>query len=194
MRGCRLLLVGLLGLGVAACGDDDATVTTAVTTTAAVMTTALACTPPASTSDRIGAGFPNGLSPRVGADARIGLHPCFERFVIEFGGTGPFPGWFVRYVPLPVRADPSDLPVDLPGAGAAIVVTIQAWMPDPFGNVGYSGPTTLPSAGFRTFRAVTQVGNFESTASWALGVDRVRGFSTMVLSDPPRLVIDVATG
>jgi hypothetical protein len=134
------------------------------------------------------------LSSLVGADARIGIHPCFERFVIEFAGTGGFPGWFVRYGALPVKADPSDLPVDLPGATAALLVTAQVWMPDPFENRGYQGPTTLPVRGFRTIRAVTQTSNYEGTTVWAIGVDRQRGFSTMVLADPPRLVVDVAVG
>ncbi len=222
MRVVQLIVAGFLALGAAACGDDGgsstsssaasststalvtaATTTSTVTTTTAATvaptteeptTTAVACTPPSSTTERTGGGFPNGLSRLVGADARAGIHPCFERFVIEFGGTGALPGWWVRYVPLPVKADPSDLPVDLPGAGAAIVVTVQTWMPDPFGNVGYPGPGTVPVAGFRTFKVIKQIGNFEGTTSWAIGIDRQRGFSTMVLANPPRLVVDVAVG
>jgi hypothetical protein len=130
----------------------------------------------------------------VGSDARLGIHPCYERFVIEFAGTGPFPGWWVRYEPLPVKADPSDLPVDLPGATAALVVTAQVWMPDPFEDRGYQGPSTLPVNGYRTITAVKQTSNYEGTTVWAIGVDRQRGFSTTVLSNPARLVVDVAVG
>jgi hypothetical protein len=167
----------------------------AATTAPPATTTTTAAADPCPTgtgTDLRSDGWPGRLSSLVGVDARVGVHPCYERFVVELGGTGAFPGWAARYVDLPVRADPSDLPVSLPGA-AALLLTVEAWMPDMEGN-GYRGPPSLDVAGFAALQAVVQTSNYEGVTSWALALDRVRPFRVLALTNPPRLVVDVVTG
>jgi hypothetical protein len=75
-------------------------------------------------------GFPNRLSSLVGVDIRTGGHECFERVVLEFGGTGELPGYRVQYEGDPILDSPSGEPVDVAG-DATLVVSVGAGCPTP---------------------------------------------------------------
>jgi hypothetical protein len=135
-------------------------------------------------------GFPNRLSTLVGADIRTGGHECFERVVLELQGTGELPGYQVRYEPDPILDSPSGEPVDVAG-DATLVLSVGAWMPDIEGN-GYPGPREFVPTNVANILELQQIENFEGMNAWAIGLDRQRDFTVTTLTDPVRIVIDIA--
>jgi len=136
-------------------------------------------------------GFPFQMSSLVGSDIRTGEHPCFERVVLELQGEGELPGYRVEYVPDPVRLSPSDLPVELAG-DATLVLSVASWMTDTEGN-GYQGPTQFFPTGLTHIMELLLIENFEGLHAWAIGIDEQRDFTVTTLTEPPRIVIDVAS-
>jgi hypothetical protein len=135
-------------------------------------------------------GFPNRLSSLVGTDVRTGGHECFERVVLELGGTGGLPGYQVQYEPDPILDSPSGVQVDVAG-DATLVLRVGAWMPDTEGN-GYSGPREFVPTNVVNIKELQQIENFEGITAWAIGLDRQRDFTVSTLTDPFRIVIDIA--
>jgi hypothetical protein len=137
-------------------------------------------------------GFPMRLSSLVGVDIRTGAHACFERVVVEFGGTGDMPGVRVEYVDDPVLLSPSDMTVEVAGE-ATLIVAFGAWMPSIDGD-GYAGPTDVAPTNVAHVLQLRQVENFEGMAAWAIGLDVARPYRVDLLDGPPRIVIDIASG
>jgi hypothetical protein len=135
-------------------------------------------------------GFPNRLSSLVGVDIRTGGHECFERVVLEFGGSGELPGYQVQYEGDPILDSPSGEPVDVAG-DATLVVSVGAWMPDIEGN-GYQGPREFVPTNVVNVKELQQIENFEGMNAWAIGLDRQRDFTVSTLTEPFRIVIDIA--
>ena len=104
-------------------------------------------------------GFPNRLSSLVGTDIRTGGHECFERVVLELGGSGELPGYQVQYEPDPILDSPSGEPVDVAG-DATLVLSVGAWMPDIEGN-GYQGPREFVPTNVVNIKELQQIENFE---------------------------------
>src|SRR5918995_8379 len=133
--------------------------------------------------------FPSRMSSLVGVDIRTGAHDCFERVVVEFGGSGELPGYQVQYEPDPILDSPSGEPVDIAG-DATLVISFGAWMPDTEGN-GYSGPREFVPDNVSNILELQQIENFEGQGAWAIGLDQQRGFVVSTLTDPVRIVIDI---
>lgn len=135
-------------------------------------------------------GFPGRMSSLVGREIRTGGHDCFERVVLELQGTGDLPGYFVRYEPDPILDDPSGFPVDIAGE-ATLVVSFGSWFIDPEGN-GYTGPQEIRPTNVVNILELELIENNEGQSSWAIGLDRQRDFAVSTLTDPVRIVIDIA--
>jgi hypothetical protein len=131
------------------------------------------------------------MSSLVGREIRTGTHPCFERVVLELQGDGAMPGYRVQYVDDPVRLSPSDLDVDIAG-DATLVLSVAAWMTTMEGE-GYDGPDQIVPTNVELIEELRLIENFEGMHQWAIGLDRVRPFSVTTLSDPARIVIDIAS-
>ena len=121
---------------------------------------------------------------------RAGQHPCYDRLVLDVGGTTHINSWRVSYVDA-VRSDGSGAVVPLKG-GAFLQI-----------NLGVNNVSTPPAhsgdvanvSGFRTFREVAAAGGFEGHTSEGLGVRARLPFRVFTLSGPgstARVVIDVA--
>ena len=137
------------------------------------------------------AGGPNSTAALV--DVRTGRHVGFERVVFEFSNT--LPGYSVRYVELPITADPSDLPIDLLADGALMVRMSAASGVDlssADARRTYTGPTRV-GAGYPAVHEVVQVGDFEGVLQWAISTWTRPPFRVTTLANPPRLVIDIAS-
>lgn len=170
---------------------EGATTTPAVTTLDTTTTTVVCSFE--GDDEAVSVDFPMGMSSLVGTDIRVGGHDCFERVVIEFGGQGTMPGYRVRYEPDDQITDsPRGEPVELDG-DATLVISAAAWMPDMEGN-GYAGPSTIDPTNVTTITELVQLENFEGMFQWAVGLDRQHDFTVDWLTDPPRLVVDIATG
>jgi hypothetical protein len=153
-------------------------------------TTATNC-PPTGSVDPKEENFPELMS-LLGSDVRTGLHPCFERIVIELEGDGPLPGWWVRYAEGPVSLGQTDDQfVELRG-DADLLITVSSWMTDMEGN-GYQGDRQILPEGLTAIEELYLIDNFEGMHTWAVGLDQERPFSVFTLTEPPRIVIDVST-
>lgn len=132
---------------------------------------------------------------------RVGRHDCFDRLVVDLSGT-PAPGYDVRYIDPPFRAQGSGAPLLVAG-GAVLQVTVRAPAYDDDGRptVAWQAtdivvhPQELQAAGYRTFRDLVWGGSFEGYSSFGLGVRARLPFRVFRLDGPgagSRLVVDVA--
>jgi hypothetical protein len=118
--------------------------------------------------------------------ARVGRHDCFDRLVLDIGGTTSVNSYRVEYVPK-VRSDGSGAVVPLRG-GAFLQITVGAHDRD-------RTPANPSVAGFSTFRQVASAGYFEGLTSVGLGVRARLPFRVLTLAGPGdsvRVAIDVA--
>lgn len=121
-------------------------------------------------------------------DVRVGSHEGYDRFVIEFTGTG-IPGYLTGYTDQPLQ-QASGLPVEVAG-NAYLELMIQG---TPWGRPGT--PDHVVEAGPKPLAAgnilgVTNGGTFEADSQYFIGLDRRRPYNVYVLSEPTRLVVDV---
>lgn len=127
---------------------------------------------------------------------RVGRHDCYDRMVIDLAGT-PAPGYTVRYIDPPYRAEGSGAPLLVAG-GAVLQITVRAPAYDdaghptaPWSGTDVVSPAELSADGYRTFRDVVYGGSFEGYSSFGLGVRARLPFRVLQLTGS-RLVIDVA--
>ncbi len=116
----------------------------------------------------------------------------FDRVVFQF--SAPVVNYHVRYVPLPVKQDPSDVPVVLQGDNA-LQLSVGATSLDQSVNppsATYSGAQRLV-VGKGSITEAVQTGDFEAVLNWAIGVRGKPAFRVTAESNPARLVIDVAS-
>lgn len=164
---------------------DTTVVDTTVVTTVPVTT--VPCRAAGDTAAK-GSTDPLAMSSMVGADIRVGDHPCYERVVIELSGVGDFPGWAAEYVDDPVRLGESDEFTEIDG-NATLLVRMGMWMPTMEGD-GYSGPIDIFPTEVEHIAELRQTENWEGMTIWAIGLDEEYPFTVTVLASPARLVID----
>lgn len=169
-----------------ACGDDAPA---DEPTPTATVPTATETEPEASTDDV--SEESESFGQLVGV--RVGQHTGFDRVVFEFADE--IPGYVVKYVELPVLADGSGEPVDLPGAETAVqvVFTPASGFDMEAGEETYKGPGTVTNAKTVEITSAASAGDFESMLSWAVGLRHEVPFKVTKLDSPARLVIDFQT-
>ncbi|HVM27763.1 MAG TPA: hypothetical protein VM433_08825 [Mycobacteriales bacterium] len=128
----------------------------------------------------------NGLSV---VDVRTGSHDGYDRVVFELGGDGTV-GWTVQYTDDP-RRQGSGEPVEVEGSATLAVTLGGVGYPFDTGVEEYSGPGRLTPGG-PVLREVALGGVFEGYYDAFLGVAEDRPFRAFRMSDPQRLVVDVA--
>lgn len=195
-----LMVAAALGLAVGGCGDDEqpARTTATATTPAAVSAPATTTTaPPAIAGPSTDPVVVEATNREVAllADVRAAKQPGFDRVVFEFRGEDA-PGYDVRYIRRPVTQDGSGDEVDVAGAHVIQVRmenALDADLTEESAPATYTGPNRLTPR----LPAVTELvrtGGFEGVLTWAIGATARDGFVVSTLQDPPRLVIDVASG
>jgi hypothetical protein len=117
---------------------------------------------------------------------RAGRHAGYDRVVFQL--DGPIPYYSVRYVPV-VRLDGSGHPLRLRGA-AFLEVVIRAPTHDEHYRPVLS-PTRL-HPDFPALREVNAPGSFEGQTTAGIGLTQRVGFRVLELTDPTRIVIDLA--
>jgi len=185
----RRLLTAAVAMAalLSACGDDAPTEST--DTTSVPLTTPSATLPGAATTEVSEESESFGQLTAV----RVGQHPGFDRVVFEFAED--VPGYTVKYVDLPVLADGSGEPVDLPGADTAvlIVLTPSSGFDIDAGEATYKGPKTVENDKTLEITGVVRAGDFEAMVSWAVGLRHEVPFKVTKLDGPARLVVDFQT-
>ena len=136
-----------------------------------------------------GLGSGNGLTL---TGVRVGRQEGFDRVVFDLGGTGT-PGWRVEYVARP-RQDGSGDPVELEGDVFLQVVLRGIGMPFDTGIDQYGDASTRVSgAGTQGIAQVAPGASFEGDQQAFIGLDGSRrAFRAFALSNPTRVVVDVA--
>jgi len=116
-------------------------------------------------------------------DVRVGENDGFDRFVVEFdAGIGAY---FVSYVEQVTQDGSGDV---VPVEGSAFLqVTMNGIpneppVPQQTIDVGLTGLIQVVGAG----------AGFEATVSYGLGTAQAAGFRAFTLTDPTRLVVDIA--
>jgi hypothetical protein len=120
---------------------------------------------------------------------RAAEQASFDRMVFQFRGR--IPGYGVRYVPA-LTQDPSGQPIPLQG-GAVLRVVLQhaSTSPRPDGGPVPSLVGTI-TPDLSSLKQVKAAGDFEDHLGFGLGLDHQVAFRVLTLSDPSRVVIDVA--
>jgi hypothetical protein len=133
---------------------------------------------------------PKSAGPRGDAaelySVAVGCHDDFDRFVIR--ARFSVPGYDARYVRR-IVADPSGRPVSLLGARRIRIAFNLAGGHDNRGTNLLAGTLTPRCP---NLLQVKKAGDFEGTVSFGLGLRRRTGFRVFRLTNPTRVVVDVA--
>jgi len=113
----------------------------------------------------------------------VGQHAAYDRVVFTF--RAGIPGYTAGYV-TNVLSDPKGDVVALPGQAFLRIVFHPS-----SGYQSYPGPGTITPV-FPTLLQVRAAGDFESYLSFGIGLSQRAGFRVFTLTQPDRVVVDVA--
>jgi hypothetical protein len=131
---------------------------------------------------------PSATGPALLTGVRVGRHDTYDRTVFDF--TGGTPGYRVEYAPLYTEGK-GDL-VHLEGAQTLSIHFHPAFAHNPETYAPTADLRQVLTPRFPTLRQVKFGGDFEGYVSAGLGLaDRV-GFRVFTLTNPYRVVVDVA--
>lgn len=119
---------------------------------------------------------------------RVGRHADFDRVVLDLRGGRP--EFFVHQVPQLI-ADPSGMPVSVPGNYFLEVRLSPAAAHDLNGNSTYTGSRNFPTPSLTNVRGVAITGDFEAQLTVGLGSTNDRWHRVSLLDAPTRVVIDI---
>jgi hypothetical protein len=183
----KALVVASLLLLTACPRDDTPTVSTDETTSSTTSTTTLSITP-------LPASAPAGTTRGLLKDVRVAAQGGFDRVVFEFEGA--LPGYRVATTEAPVHEDGSGDEVDVEGS-ALLEVRFDNASGVRFEGERvvevYTGPDRVRSAGTQVVAEVVELGDFEGTVTWVIGLRTSTGVQVSTLTSPHRLVVDVPT-
>ena len=128
----------------------------------------------------------NGLSV---VDVRTGRHDGYDRVVFEMGGDGTV-GWSVQYDDDP-RTAGEGAQVELAGDATLAVTLSGVGYPFDTGVEEYGGPRRQ-APGLEVVQELQLGGVFEGYYDAFVGVAQERPFRVFRLTDPQRVVLDVA--
>jgi hypothetical protein len=121
---------------------------------------------------------------------RAATHEGFDRVVFELAASDVLPGHHIEYVDKPVRDC---------GAGDAKEVAGDAWLEvrmSPMNAHTEEGQPTIPlreqALDLPVIRELERTCDFEAVTTWVIGVGSPNPYRVVELSDPPRLVVDIA--
>ncbi|MFE9578421.1 hypothetical protein ACFYO1_18670 [Nocardia sp. NPDC006044] len=193
MRNRMVLTIAAATALLAGCGNDGSTAGTPATTTPSAPSTATVAEAPKVPHDATPKRGPaSGDAGLTVTGIRIGHQPGFDRVVYDLGGQGT-PGWIVQYADRAVQ-DGSGKPVDVAGKSILEVQILGSAYPFDSAVAPYAGPDPATDPNAPGIAGVYRNTVFEGTTQSFIGVNADRpGFVVSSLSNPTRLVIDVAT-
>lgn len=146
-------------------------------------------TAPSASADTAACGTGEPFGRATLTDLRTGRHDGFDRIVLAF--DGPAPICTARYVDQ-VFADGSGDPIALAGNAFLRVALQGASTYDDDGHRGFTGVGDTDTAALSNVEDVAMAGDFEAVLSIGIGLARRTDFEVFSLSDPTRVVIDIA--
>ncbi len=120
---------------------------------------------------------------------RTGVHPTFDRIVLDFSGPRP-QVYSSRFVDELIRDGSGDVEW-LTGAAFAEIVLTPARAHTEAGQRTYPGPWKFRTRNLTNAMAVAITGDFEATLTIGVGMRRQTWVETFTLTAPSRVVIDV---
>ncbi|GAD82659.1 hypothetical protein FEK33_06765 [Nocardia asteroides NBRC 15531] len=183
-------LVAAAALTLPGCGTDDTPAASPPPTTSTTSTFADATGEAPTDSSPKSAEASAGAALTV-TDIRIGRQPGFDRVVFALAGTGT-PGWQVDYTDRAVQ-DGSGKTVDVAGDSILEVRILGSAYPFDSPVPAYSGPDPATDPSAPGIAGVYKTLVFEGTTQSFIGVEADRPpFTVTALTNPPRLVVDIA--
>jgi hypothetical protein len=126
---------------------------------------------------------PMGQAPVTGV--RVGTDACWDRVVFDVAGVPA--GYSVRYVDT-VYSEGQGAPLYVPG-GARLAVVLH----HPAGSLPYGVNQKAANVdGYPVLRSVTYGGSFEGYTTYGVGVRARLPIHVSTLTNPGRIVVDVA--
>jgi hypothetical protein len=125
---------------------------------------------------------PTAMTQTVISSVRVSSHSDFDRITFTF--QGPQPGYDIAYRPR-ITSEPMDRVVTLSGSAFLQVMLHPTSTVTP-------APQRSITPGFPRVKQVKGAGDFEALTVYGIGVGARAPFRATRLSNPPRLVIDVA--
>jgi hypothetical protein len=125
---------------------------------------------------------------------RVGTHGDYDRIVFEFvgrGGAAGVPPFEIKTAARPLYRDPSGLTMAISGDPVLGITLRGGTRASLDGRDIYTGPTDFKT-GFPALRELAEGGDFEAIATWYAGLSGSACVSAEVLSNPARLVVDIA--
>jgi hypothetical protein len=119
---------------------------------------------------------------------RTGVHPTFDRIVLDF--SGPRPQVSSQFVDELIQ-DGSGNVEWLTGAAFAEVHATPAQAHDEAGHSSSAGPRKFRTSNLTNVMAVSITGDFEGVVSVGVGMRKQTWVKAFTLSAPARVVIDV---
>lgn len=130
-----------------------------------------------------------GLQPVVLKAVRTGKHESFDRVVFEFAGN-VIPGYHVEYIDKPVRDCGAGEVVPLAGEGFLLVKLQPAQAHTEAGVATIQNRQQTP--GLPIIKELKLICDFEADVQWVFGLSSPNRYRILELSNPARLVIDIA--
>ena len=118
-----------------------------------------------------------------------------DRVTFRFSNTRP--GYDIRYVERPVIADGSGAAIEVTGSEvlrARFEPALDADLTKADAPRTYFGPVRFSPKAAQTVVELVRTGGFEAVLTWAIGMKQKAPFKISTLDDPPRVVVDVASG
>ncbi|WP_330228546.1 hypothetical protein OHA40_20705 [Nocardia sp. NBC_00508] len=193
MRNWMVLTVAVATVLLGGCGDGESTPGLPVASVTGTQAATPPAGPPAAPQDATPKqGTASGDAALTVTDIRLGRQPGVDRVVYELGGVGA-PGWLVRYTDQAVQ-DGSGRQVDVAGQSILEVRILGSAYPFDSGVTPYAGPDPAVDPAVPGVAGVYRSTVFEGAAQSFIGVRADRpAFSVTTLSNPTRLVVDIAS-
>ncbi len=182
-----------------ACGDDDTPNPTGTAGAGTPASTAPGETPGATgtpfqgdTAPVTATAVPN-LEPPLLQDVRAASHEGYDRIVFEFEGAG-LPGYAVAYTTDAIACGSGQDRAPELGDGTVPAAILRIQM-QPANAHTEAGEPTAPlklEPNLSTIRAALLTCDFEADVTYHLALTAEQPFAVSVLTDPPRLIVDIA--
>ena len=110
-------------------------------------------------------------------------------FTFRTGAVAP-PSCQVEYRPGPFSQDGSGAPLTVAGAAFVVVRCFPAYGYDyETGQTTYTGPKRISPTGTRHVRELVEMGDYEATLNWVIGLDAQRSFGITAGGTPTRQLV-----
>ena len=129
------------------------------------------------------------IAPVLLKAVRTGHHASFDRVVFEFEGNA-LPGYLIEYVDKPIRDCGQGAVVPISGTGFLMIQLQPANAHTEAGQPSVQNRQQSP--GLPVLKELKLICDFEAQVQWISGLSSPNRYRVLELTDPARLVVDIA--